>query len=299
MDSRNDYLQAEEPDDEVLRKTSLLSETWKSLKRNRMAMAGLTVILIIVIGCLFANIVAPYGIDEQNLQERFLSPSLKHPFGTDNLGRDIFSRILYGGRISVIIGVVSAVLSAVLGAVLGSLAGYYGNFIDNFVMRFVDIIMAIPSMLLSIAIVAALGNAMQNVIIAVAIGAAPSCARVVRASILSIKDQEFVEAARAIGGSNYRIISSHILPNCMAPLIVNTTMSVANAILCAASLSFVGLGVQPPSPEWGAMLSAARPYIREHGFVVIFPGLAIMLTIFGLNLLGDGLRDALDPRLKQ
>ncbi|WP_338148984.1 ABC transporter permease [Dysosmobacter acutus] len=286
-------------EEEVLRRVSFLEETWKSLRKNRMAMLGLVIIALVVLSSIFAGVIAPYGVDDQNLKEKFLSPSFQHLFGTDNYGRDIFSRILYGGRISVVIGVLSAILSAIFGALLGSLAGYYGGKTDNIVMRCVDVVMAIPSMLLSIAIVAALGNTVQNVIIAVAIGAAPSCARVVRASILSIKDQEFVEAAHSIGGSNYRIILHHILPNCMAPLIVNTTMSVANAILCAASLSFVGLGVQPPSPEWGAMLSAARPFIREHWFVVIFPGLAIMVTIFGLNLLGDGLRDALDPRLKK
>lgn len=280
-------------------KTSFLRETWKSLRRNRMAMLGLIVLFLIIICAIFADFIAPYGIDDQNLRERFLAPSIQHFFGTDNLGRDIFSRIIYGSRVSVLIGVISAVLSAIMGALLGSLAGYYGNYVDNFVMRCVDVMMAIPSMLLSIAIVAALGNTMRNVVIAVAIGAAPSCARIVRASILAIKDQEFVEAAVSIGASNPRIIIQHILPNCMAPLIVNTTMGVANAILTASGLSFVGLGVQPPSPEWGAMLSAARPFIREHGFVVLFPGLAIMVTIFALNLLGDGLRDALDPKLKR
>jgi len=286
-------------EDEIFKRSGFLNETWKSLRKNRMAIVGLVIIGVIMFSCVFANLVAPYGIDDQNYAEIFQTPSAKHLFGTDNLGRDIFSRILYGGRVSVIIGVSAAMLSAFFGALIGSISGYFGGRVDNFLMRCVDVMMAIPTMLLCIAIVSALGNRTENVIIAVAIGSAPSCARVVRASVLSVKDQEYIEAAHSIGASNYRIILSHVLPNCLAPLIVNTTMSVANAILCAASLSFVGLGVQPPSPEWGAMLSAARPFIREHGHTVIFPGLAIMLTIFGLNLLGDGLRDALDPKLKQ
>lgn len=284
---------------EVIRKSSFLGETWKSLRQSRMAMIGLVILGIIVFSCVFANFLTPYGFDDQNYREMFVEPCLAHPFGTDNLGRDILARILYGGRISIIIGVLTAVVSAVMGAAIGSVAGYYGGRVDNIIMRIVDVMMAIPSMLLSIAIVAALGNTARNVIIAIAIGSAPSCSRIVRASIMSVKDQEFVEAAHSIGASNFRIILHHVLPNCLGPLIVNTTMSVANAILSAASLSFVGLGVQPPSPEWGAMLSAARPYIRDHGFVVLFPGLAIMFTILALNLLGDGLRDALDPRLKR
>ena len=297
MISLNNNLLLDQEEEEV-KKSGFLKETWKSMRKNRMSMIGLFIVLTITLLCTFANLVAPYGIDDQNLREAFQTPSAAHLLGTDNLGRDIFSRILYGGRVSVIIGLTAALLSAFFGALLGSAAGYFGGAVDNVIMRCVDVMMAIPTMLLCIAIVSALGNRTENVILAVAIGSAPSCSRVVRASILSIKEQEFVEAAHSIGASNFRIILSHILPNCLAPLIVNTTMSVANAILTAASLSFVGLGVQPPSPEWGAMLSAARPFIRDHSYTVIFPGLAIMLTIFALNLLGDGLRDALDPKLK-
>lgn len=288
-----------EPDStKPVKKVSLFRETWRSLRKNRLAMFGMFLILLLIVTAVFANFIAPYGIDDQELSRRFLPPSSKHLFGTDNLGRDIFSRIVYGCRISLTIGLFASAFSALVGIFFGSIAGFYGGKLDNGVMRCIDIMMAIPSMLLAISIIAALGPGIKNVIIAVGIGATPSYARIVRASILSVKEQEYVEAARSIGVDDLHIILRHILPNCMAPIIVQITMSVAKAILEAASLSFIGLGVQPPSPEWGAMLSAARPYIRDYWHVVTFPGLAIMAVIFGLNLFGDGLRDALDPRLK-
>ena len=287
-----------EPQEKPVKKIGILKETWMSLRRNRLAMFGLFLILLLAFTALFADVIAPYGMDDQMLSRRFRSPSGENFFGTDNLGRDIFSRVVYGSRVSLLIGLFAATISAAAGVFLGSLAGFYGGRIDNVIMRGVDILMAIPSMLLAISIVAALGPGIRNVVIAVAIAAVPGYARIVRASILSVKEQEFVEAARCIGANDKRIIFRHILPNCLAPIIVQITMSVAKAILEAASLSFIGLGVQPPSPEWGAMLSAARPYIRDHWHVVAFPGFAIMAVIFGLNLFGDGLRDALDPRLK-
>ncbi len=288
-----------EIDIEPVKKIGLLRETWSSLKKNNLALFGLFLIVAILFSVIFADFIAPYGIDDQDLLNRFVSPSKSHIFGTDNLGRDIFSRVLFGGRVSLMIGLFSALFSAGVGIFFGSLAGFYGGKLDNLIMRGIDIMMAIPSMLLAISIVAALGPGMNNVIIAVGIGMIPGYARIVRASILSVKEQEYIEAARSIGANDYRIIMRHILPNCMAPIIVNMTMSVARSILEAASLSFIGMGVQPPSPEWGAMLSAARPYIRDHWHVITFPGLAIMAIIFGLNLFGDGLRDALDPKLKR
>jgi peptide/nickel transport system permease protein len=281
-----------------IKKKSMVADTWRSLRKNRLAVFGLFLIALLVFTAVFADFIAPYGADEQDLLNRFSPPSFSHPFGADNLGRDIFSRVVYGSRISLTIGACASILSAVVGIVLGSLAGFYGGKLDNVFMRFIDVLMAIPSMLLALSIVAAFGSGMRNVIIAVAIAAVPAYARIVRASIMSIKGQEFVEAARCIGANDCRIILRHILPNCMAPIIVQFTMGVAKAILEAASLSFIGLGVQPPSAEWGAMLSVARPYIRNYWFVITFPGLAIMAIIFGLNLFGDGLRDALDPRLK-
>lgn len=281
-----------------IKKEGLFTQTWNGLKKNRLAIFGLALIVILILIAAFADFIAPYGVDEQDLTRKFMKPCGEHLFGTDEFGRDIFSRIVYGSRYSLMIGAVAATLSAVIGMLVGSLAGFYGGRADNILMRFIDIMLAIPSTLLGISIVAALGNGIRNVIIAVAIGAVPAYARIVRASILSVKEQEYIEAARSIGASDYRIIMKHILPNCLAPIIVQITMSVAKAILEASALSFIGLGVQPPSAEWGAMLSAGRAYIRKAWWIVTFPGVAIAMIIFGLNLFGDGLRDALDPRLK-
>lgn len=273
-------------------------DVFNRLKRNKMAMFGLAIILLLIILALFADVIAPYGYDDQNLKDRLTPPNSQYLLGTDNFGRDILSRIIYGSRISLQVGFIAVGISAIIGGALGSIAGYYGGKLDNFVMRAMDILLAIPSILLAISIVAALGPGLQNVMIAVGIGSIPSYARIVRASVLSIRDQEFVEAARAVGANDFRIITKHILPNAMAPIIVQATLGVAGAILSAAGLSFIGLGIQPPTPEWGAMLSSGREYLRDNWYVATFPGLAIMITIFALNLLGDGLRDALDPRLK-
>ena len=283
---------------ESYKKEGLLKQTWQGLRKNRLAMFGFCLLLALILTAIFANVLAPYPEEAQDLTASFQPPSAQHFFGTDEYGRDIFSRLIYGSRISIAIGAVAATLSALIGIVIGSLAGFYGGKVDNVLMRLIDIMMAIPSTLLGISIVAALGNGIRNVIIAVAIGAVPSYARIVKASILSVKEQEFVEAARANGASDFHIIFHHILPNCLAPIIVQITMGVAKAILEASALSFIGLGVQPPSAEWGAMLSAGRSYIRRAWWIVTFPGLALAMLIFGLNLFGDGLRDALDPRLK-
>lgn len=298
MGTVNEYSMEEVQNFTAIKKESMLKQTWDGLKRNKLAMFGLFLILILCFMAVFADFIAPYGVDDQDLLQKFSPPSSEFLFGTDEFGRDIFSRIVYGSRYSLMIGAVAASLSALVGMVIGSIAGFYGNRVDNVLMRLIDIMMAIPSTLLGISIVAALGNGIRNVIIAVAIGAVPSYARIVRASILSVKEQEYIEAARSIGASDVRIILMHILPNCLAPIIVQITMSVAKAILEASALSFIGLGVQPPSAEWGAMLSAGRAYIRKAWWIVTFPGLAIAMIIFGLNLFGDGLRDALDPRLK-
>lgn len=281
-----------------IKKETLLQQTWNGLKKNRLAMVGLFLIILLLFVTIFADFIAPYDVDDQDLTRAYTAPCKEFIFGTDDFGRDIFSRIVYGSRYSLMIGAVAATLSAVIGMLIGSLAGFYGGKTDNILMRFIDIMLAIPSTLLGISIVAALGNGIRNVIIAVAIGAVPAYARIVRASILSVKEQEYIEAARSIGASDFRIIMHHILPNCLAPIIVQITMSVAKAILEASALSFIGLGVQPPSAEWGAMLSAGRAYIRKAWWIVTFPGLAIATLIFGLNLFGDGLRDALDPKLK-
>lgn len=280
------------------RKSGPWRDVWRRLKKDKMAMFGLFIILLLIFAAIFADFIAPYGYDDQNLKARLIGPGSEYLLGTDNFGRDIFSRIVYGSRISLQVGFIAVGISAIIGGALGSIAGYYGGKLDNTIMRLMDVLLAIPSILLAISIVAALGPGLQNVMIAVGIGSIPSYARIVRASVLSIRDQEFVEAARAVGANDFRIITKHILPNAMAPIIVQATLGVAGAILSAAGLSFIGLGIQPPTPEWGAMLSSGRDYLRDHWHVATFPGLAIMITIFALNLLGDGLRDALDPRLK-
>ncbi|MCD4712198.1 MAG: ABC transporter permease [Clostridiales bacterium] len=273
-------------------------EVWRRLKQNKSAIFGLIVILTLIVVAIFADQIAPYGYDDQNLRARFQTPNGDHWFGTDNFGRDIFSRIIYGAQISLKVGLLAVGIALIVGGTLGAIAGFYGGKLDNGIMRFIDILLAIPSILLAISIVAALGPELRNVMIAVGVGSIPSYARIVRASVLSLRDQEFIEAARAVGASDTRLILKHIIPNSLAPLIVQSTIGVAGAILSAAGLGFIGLGIQPPLAEWGAMLNSGRQYIRDYPHMTAFPGLAIMVTIFALNLLGDGLRDALDPRLK-
>lgn len=283
----------------MISKQSQLNDIVKRLFRNKSAVVGLVIIVIFAMFAIFPEQIAPYGYDDQNLSEQFISPGANHWFGTDDYGRDIFSRVVYGSRISLSIGLISVAFSCIIGVLIGCIAGYYGSILDNTLMRFMDIMLAMPSILLAIAIVTAMGIGFKNLIIAISVSAIPQYARIVRASVLSLKDQEFIEAARCIGASDWRIISKHILPNCLAPIIVQATMNIAIAILSAASLSFIGLGITPPTPEWGAMLSAGRAYLRNHWFIVTFPGVAIMLSVFAFNMFGDGLRDALDPKLRR
>lgn len=280
------------------RKRSPWRDVWFRLRRNKAALFGMFIIFLLFFFAATASIIAPYGIDDQDLMRGIQKPGPGFPMGTDNFGRDIMSRIIYGSRISLMVGFISVSISMIVGGALGSIAGYFGGKLDNIIMRGMDILLAIPSILLAISIVSALGPGLVNVMIAVGISSIPSYARIVRASVITLKDQEFVEAARSVGASNFRIITKHLIPNSLAPIIVQATLGVASAILSAAGLSFIGLGIQPPTPEWGAMLSTGRGYIRDFPHMTAFPGLAIMLTIFGLNLFGDGLRDALDPRLK-
>ena len=274
-------------------------EVLKRLSRAPLAMAGLVTVLILVVAAVFAGYIAPYGYADQDLMAAFEEPSRTHIFGTDEFGRDIFSRIVYGARVSLQVGFIAVGIAVFVGGFLGAIAGYYGGFADNAIMRAMDILLSIPSILLAIAIAASLGPGLFNLMIAVGISSTPNYARIVRGSVLSIRSQEFVEAAKAVGSSDLRIIMKHIIPNCLAPIIVQSTLGVAIAILTAAGLSFIGLGIQPPIPEWGAMLSGGREYIRDYAYMTIFPGLAIMITILALNFLGDGLRDALDPKLKR
>lgn len=280
-------------------KPNPLRETWRRLKMNRAAVCGLAVITVLVASAVAAPWIAPYEPAAIDVRARLQGPSFKHVLGTDNFGRDIFSRIVYAGRISLVIGFVAVGIGAVFGGMAGAVSGYYGRGLDSLVMRTMDVLLSIPQLILAIAIVGALGASLLNLMIAVGISVLPRYARLVRASAMSLRDLEFVEAARAAGASDLRIIVQNIIPNCMAPLIVLSTLGVAQAILSAATLSFLGLGIQPPTPEWGSMLSDGRQFMRNAPHLTIFPGLAIMVVVMALNLLGDGLRDALDPKLRR
>lgn len=282
----------------VFKKQSQFREIMGRFAKNRLAIASLVIIIILIIMAVFAEQIAPYGPDDQDLSRRFTYPCAEFLLGTDDYGRDILSRLIYGARYSLAVGLISVSFSCLIGVILGCIAGFYGQVADNIIMRLVDIVLAIPNILLALSIASALGPGLGNLIVAVGIGAVPGYARIVRASILSVKQMEYIEAARSIGASDVRLITRHILPNCLAPIIVQATMSIAVAILSAASLSFLGLGITPPTPEWGSMLSAGRAYIRDFWPVVTFPGMMIMITVFAFNILGDGLRDALDPKLK-
>lgn len=292
------------------KKKSQMADVWRRFKRNITAMVGLFIIIILVLTAIFANVIAPPVFDDrlgdympsymqQNLRNANAFPSGDNWFGTDNFGRDIFSRVVHGSRISLQVGFVVVSVSAIFGVILGAISGFYGGIADNVLMRIIDIMLAIPNILLAVAIAAALGAGLINVMIAVGIGAIPGFARIVRGSVLTLREQEFIEAARSIGANDYRLIGRHILPNCMAPIIIQATMGLAGAILSAAALAFIGLGVQPPAPEWGAMLNDGRRFMREFWPIVMFPGGAIAMVVLGFNMLGDGLRDALDPRLKK
>lgn len=285
----------------INKKRSQLAEIWRRMRRNRLAMAGLAIVIALVLIAVFADQIFDYKtvVIKQNPLSRLQGPSAKHWFGTDELGRDILARLVHGARISLLVGVVAVIIALATGGVLGAIAGYFGGAADHIIMRVMDIFLSIPILLLAIMIVAALGSSMINLMIAIGLSSMPTFARVVRASVLSVKDQEFVEAARAIGGRNGHIIARHIMPNCLSPIIVQATLRVATAILSTASMSFIGLGIKAPAPEWGAMLASGRAYIRDAPHVVTIPGLVIMITILALNLLGDGLRDALDPKLKR
>ncbi len=280
------------------KKYSFTKDTLKRLSRNKLAMVGVVILSVLILGAIFAPWIVPYDYAEQNIEDAYMSPCAAHLFGTDEFGRDIFSRILMGSRLSLIIGFIAVAIAIIVGGLLGAIAGYFQKAVDNIIMRFMDILMSIPQLLLAIAITATLGSSIINLMIAVGVAAIPGYSRIVRASVLSVRDQEFVEAARAVGTSDFKIIMKHILPNCLAPIIVKATLDVAICILSAAGMSFIGIGLQPPSPEWGAMLADARYYIRDFSYMALFPGLCIALTIFSLNVLGDGLRDALDPKLR-
>lgn len=281
-----------------VKKQSTTGEIFKRLAKNKSAMLGLIIFIILVLASIFGPMISPWSITKIDILSAFQRPNAEHWFGTDDLGRDLFTRVLYGGRYSLSIGIIAIIFSLILGIIVGTVAGYFGGQVDNIIMRILDIIQSIPGIILTIAISAALGSGFDKTIMALGISRVPSFARVLRASIMSVRDKEFLEAAESIRASKMRIIRRYILPNSFAPLIVEATMGVAGTILAAASLSYIGLGIQPPMPEWGALLSGAKEYIRDYAYLLTFPGLFIALTVLCLNMLGDGLRDALDPKLK-
>lgn len=280
------------------KKKSEFARVMKQLSKNKLAMLGLIIFIIEVVLAILAPYIAPYKYDAMDMTQMFALPSAQHFFGCDDMGRDIFSRILYGAKYSISIGILAILLATVIGMFIGAIAGYFGGWVDNLIMRLLDVIQAIPGMLMMIVISAVLGPGYINTIIAMAFGSIPGMARMLRAQMLKERGNEYIEASTSINCSTPRIIISHLIPNCMSPIIVQATMGVAQTITLAAGLSFIGLGIQPPIPEWGAMLSGARQFIRMYPHLVIFPGLAIAVTVLALNLLGDGLRDALDPKLK-
>jgi peptide/nickel transport system permease protein len=271
----------------------------QQLKKNKIAMIGLVIIVSLALIAIFAPFIAPHDPVEQNLEKRFLSSSGEYPMGTDDLGRCLMSRIIYGARVSLRVGVITVGIITVIGVTLGLISGYCGGIVDEIIMRFVDMVLAFPGIILALAIAGALGPGLFNVMLALAMVGWTGLARVVRSSVLSVKEKEFVESARALGCSDLYIMTRHILPNVMAPVIVLATLDMAFIILAAAGMSFLGLGAQPPIPEWGSMLNGGRAFMRIAPHLTTFPGLAIMITVLAFNFLGDGLRDALDPRQQQ
>ena len=268
------------------------------LIRNKLGIVGIIIVATLVVLILFPGLFTKYSYSAQSFGDRFLYPCKEHIMGTDNLGRDIWTRLIYGGRISMMVALLAVLISYSIGLVLGSVAGYFGGKIDLVVTRIVDIIMAIPSLLLAIAVSAALGSGSINTALAISISSIPYGTRIMRSKVMAIKGNEFVESARATGSKHRRIIFKHILPNAIAPLLISSTLAIGGNIMAISSLSFIGLGVQPPTPEWGSILVTGRTYIRDFYPVIVFPSLFIVLTLFGFNLFGDALRDALDPRLR-
>jgi len=273
------------------------SLVWGRLKTNKGALAGAIILLFFILLSALAPVLAPFPIEEMKMESRFQSPNAEHWLGTDEFGRDILSRIMHGGRVSLMMGLVAVSIAGLVGVLLGVISGYYRK-LDTYIMQVMDILLAFPSLLLAIAIIAVLGVGLTNAMIAVAISVIPSYVRVVRGSVLSIREKEYIEAVKALGVSDLKIIFRHILPNVLSPVIVLSTLQFGTSILSAASLSFLGLGAQPPTPEWGAMAYVGKSFLLDAWWMSLFPGIAIMLVVLGFNLLGDGLRDALDPRLK-
>lgn len=300
METKKNVKVIQEEQGFVLPKSNQFKETFQRLCENKAALAGMVFLILLISVSICADFLFNYQETcvQQNIMERLQWPSWKHPFGTDEFGRDLLARVVHGSRISLSIGFTAVAFGLLVGGFLGTIAGYFGGWIDNIIMRACDVFLAVPMMLMAIVIVAALGASIINLVISLAIASVPTFARLVRSAVLTVRDMEYIEAAKAIGVKTPRTIVHYILPNCLGPIIVQTTLRIAATISNTAALSFLGLGVKAPQPEWGALLSSGREFIRDSGYLAFIPGLCIMLTILALNLLGDGLRDALDPRLK-
>lgn len=280
------------------KKKSEFVRVLKELTKNKLAIAGMVLIALEILIAILAPVIAPYDPLEMNLSETFVKPCAAHWFGTDDVGRDLLSRIIYGARYSLSTGVLAMIFGVVCGLIVGSIAGYAGGQVDNIVMRLLDVVQALPGMLLLIVMASMLGAGFINTIIAMGIGAIAGNARMIRAQILKERTAEYIEACQSINCSQFRIVLQHLLPNTISPIIVSASMSIGNYVVLGSSMSFIGLGVQPPTPEWGALLSDSRAYIASYPHLVLFPGIAIAITVLAFNLLGDGLRDAMDPKLK-
>lgn len=288
----------QDPEASKIESISPWREAYWQLRKNKLAILGIIIIVFFILVALIAPLLAPFPFDKINAGERLSSPSADHWFGTDDLGRDTFTRIVFGARISLIVGFFAVTGALVFGTLLGIIAGFFGKWVDMIISRIFDIMLAFPSILLAIAIVAILGPSLQNALIAIAIINIPIFGRLVRSKVISIRQEEYIMAAKAQGMKNGRILFHHVLPNSVAPIIVQATLSFGTAILEAAALGFLGLGAQAPAPEWGKMLSDSRQYIQSAPWLVLFPGVSIMLVVLGFNMIGDGLRDALDPKMK-
>lgn len=284
--------------EKTVQRRSMGQEAADRLIRNRTAMVGLAILVVMIVLCALAGVICPEGANAQNPADKFIAPCKEYILGTDNLGRSMLARVLYGGRVSITIAFVATAISAVLGIILGVIAAYYGGIVDDIIMRIMDVFSSIPNLLLAIALAAILGSGIFNCMLAVGVAAVPHFARVVRAPILAVMNEQYVEVARSIDAKDTRIMFIHVLPNVLSPIIVQATTNLAQAILMAASLSFLGLGVQAPNAEWGALLSSSRQYMQYYPYLTYIPGLAIALVVLSMNLFGDGVRDALDPRLK-
>ena len=287
---------------ERLKKRSNVGEIWHRLRKNKLSMICLVILVIMILGIIFAGVLSPYDYAEQDLTQRFALPSKEHLMGCDDYGRDLLTRLLVGGRYSLLIAILSVVIGIICGMVIGALCGFFGKRIDSTLMRIMDVIMSIPGMMLAICISVAMGSGVFNTALALAVGTIPIIARQLRSSTMLINSQEYIEAARSFGESNFKIIMTHVIPNCMAPIIVQASLYIGGAIMGIAGLSFLGLGVQPPAPEWGNILNNGLDFIYDFStrwHIIVFPALFIVVAELCFNLLGDGLRDAMDPRMRK